>query len=79
MARCIRLSTTSIVSTARLNSDVLLKAATRQKYFVEDGNRFGWFNRKRGAHRVMSSNGRSPGLLRNSIVFRTTTLRDRSQ
>jgi len=45
-----------------LNTDTLLKAATRQKYFVEGrGNRFGWFNRKRAAHRVMSSNGRSPG------------------
>ena len=45
-----------------LNTDVLLKAATRQKYFVEGrGNRFGWFNRKRSGHRVMSGNGRSPG------------------
>ena len=45
-----------------LNTDTLLKASTRQKYFVEGrGNRFGWFNRKRGARRVMSSNGRSPG------------------
>jgi CubicO group peptidase (beta-lactamase class C family) len=45
-----------------LNTDTLLKAATRQKYFVEGrGNRYGWFNRKRGARRVMSSNGRSPG------------------
>jgi CubicO group peptidase (beta-lactamase class C family) len=45
-----------------LNSDVLLQAATRQKYFVEGrGNRFGWFNRKRFGHRIMSSNGRSPG------------------
>lgn len=45
-----------------LNTDTLLKKATREKYFVEGrGNRFGWFQRKRGAHRVMSSNGRSPG------------------
>ncbi|MFY9560846.1 MAG: serine hydrolase domain-containing protein [Terriglobales bacterium] len=45
-----------------LNSDTLLKSATRQKYFVEGrGNRFGWFNRSRSGHRVMSSNGRSPG------------------
>lgn len=45
-----------------LNTDVLLKAATREKYFVEGrGNRFGWFHRKRSGHRVMSSNGRSPG------------------
>ncbi len=45
-----------------LNTDALLKRATREKYFVEGrGNRFGWFNRKRLGHRVMSSNGRSPG------------------
>jgi CubicO group peptidase (beta-lactamase class C family) len=45
-----------------LNTDVLLKATTRQKYFAEGkGNRFGWFQRKRSGHRVMSSNGRSPG------------------
>jgi D-alanyl-D-alanine carboxypeptidase len=45
-----------------LNTDALLKKATRDKYFVEGtGNRFGWFQRKRSGHRVMSSNGRSPG------------------
>jgi len=45
-----------------LNTDVLVKGPTRQKYFVEGrGNRFGWFQRKRSGHRVMSSNGRSPG------------------
>ena len=45
-----------------LNTDVLLKGATREKYFAEGrGNRFGWFQRKRAGHRVMSSNGRSPG------------------
>src|SRR5262249_21272040 len=45
-----------------LNSDKLLKKGTRDKYFVEGrGNRFGWFNRKRSNHRVISSNGRSPG------------------
>lgn len=45
-----------------LNTETLLKSATRQKYFVEGrGNRYGWFNRKRGTRRVMSSNGRSPG------------------
>jgi len=45
-----------------LNTDALVKAATRQKYFVEGrGNRYGWFQRKRSGHRVMSSNGRSPG------------------
>lgn len=45
-----------------LNSDILLTRSTRDTYFVEGkGNRFGWFQRKRGSHRVMSSNGRSPG------------------
>jgi len=45
-----------------LNTDLLLKKSTRDKYFVEGkGNRFGWFQRKRNGHRVMSSNGRSPG------------------
>jgi hypothetical protein len=45
-----------------LNTDKLLKAATREKYFVEGrGHRYGWFQRKRGNHRVMSANGRSPG------------------
>jgi len=47
---------------AKTNTDALVKAATRQKYFVEGrGNRYGWFQRKRSGHRVMSSNGRSPG------------------
>ena len=45
-----------------LYADRVLQAATRQKYFVEGrGNRYGWFIRKRFGHRVMSSNGRSPG------------------
>jgi len=45
-----------------LNTDTLLKKSTRDQYFVEGkGNRFGWFQRKRAGHRVMSSNGRSPG------------------
>jgi CubicO group peptidase (beta-lactamase class C family) len=45
-----------------LNTEALLKKATRDKYFVEGrGNRFGWFQRKRSGHRIMSSNGRSPG------------------
>jgi CubicO group peptidase (beta-lactamase class C family) len=45
-----------------LNTDNILKSSTRQKYFVESkGNRYGWFIRKRSGHRVMSSNGRSPG------------------
>jgi CubicO group peptidase (beta-lactamase class C family) len=45
-----------------LNTDLLLKAATRRRYFLEGrGNCYGWFQRKRSGHRVMSSNGRSPG------------------
>jgi CubicO group peptidase (beta-lactamase class C family) len=44
------------------SADVVLQAATRQKYYVEGrGNRYGWFVRKRLGRRVMSSNGRSPG------------------
>jgi CubicO group peptidase (beta-lactamase class C family) len=45
-----------------LNTDLILKPATREKYFVEGkGSRYGWFIRKRSGHRVMSANGRSPG------------------
>jgi CubicO group peptidase (beta-lactamase class C family) len=45
-----------------LNTDKILKAATRRKYFVEGrGHRFGWFQRRRVGHRVMSASGRSPG------------------
>ncbi|HTC55295.1 MAG TPA: serine hydrolase domain-containing protein [Candidatus Sulfotelmatobacter sp.] len=45
-----------------LNTDALLKSATRQKYFVEgSGNRYGWYIGKRIGHRVMSGKGRSPG------------------
>ena len=45
-----------------LNTDIILKPATREKYFVEGkGSRYGWFIRKRSGHRVMSANGRSPG------------------
>jgi CubicO group peptidase (beta-lactamase class C family) len=45
-----------------LNTDAVLKASTRQKYFVENpGNRYGWYIRKRLEHRVMSLTGRSPG------------------
>jgi len=44
------------------SANVVLQAATREKYFVEGrGNRYGWFVRKRLGRRVMSSNGRSPG------------------
>jgi CubicO group peptidase (beta-lactamase class C family) len=45
-----------------LNTDIVLKASTREKYFVESpGNRYGWYVRKRLGHRVMSGKGRSPG------------------
>jgi CubicO group peptidase (beta-lactamase class C family) len=45
-----------------LNTDLILKPATREKYFVEGkGSRYGWFIRKRSGHRVMAANGRSPG------------------
>ena len=45
-----------------LNTDAVLKASTRQKYFVEGpGNRYGWYIGKRLGHRVMSGKGRSPG------------------
>ena len=45
-----------------LNTDLILKPGTREKYFVEGkGSRYGWFIRKRLGHRVMSANGRSPG------------------
>ncbi len=46
-----------------LNTDALLKASTRQKYFVEGpGNRYGWYIGKRLGHRVISGKGRSPRL-----------------
>ncbi len=45
-----------------LKTNVILKEATRQKYFVGGkGNRFGWFTKEFNGHRLMSSNGRSPG------------------
>jgi CubicO group peptidase (beta-lactamase class C family) len=45
-----------------LNSDILLKSATRQKYFVDGtGNRYGWYMLKRMGHRVMAAKGHSPG------------------
>jgi CubicO group peptidase (beta-lactamase class C family) len=45
-----------------LKANAVLQAATREKYFVAGkGNRYGWFIRQRLGHRVMSSNGRSPG------------------
>jgi CubicO group peptidase (beta-lactamase class C family) len=45
-----------------LNTDDVLKASARQKYFVESpGNRYGWYIRKRLGHRLMSGKGRSPG------------------
>ena len=45
-----------------LNTDTLLKSATRQKYFVDGtGNRYGWYMQKRMGHRVMAAKGHSPG------------------
>lgn len=45
-----------------LNTDVLLKSTTRQKYFVEgEGNRYGWYTSKRLGHPVMAAKGHSPG------------------
>jgi CubicO group peptidase (beta-lactamase class C family) len=45
-----------------LNTDTLLKSATRQKYFVEGpGNRYGWYIGKRVGHRIMAAKGHSPG------------------
>jgi CubicO group peptidase (beta-lactamase class C family) len=45
-----------------LNTDRILKAATRRKYFIEgEGNRYGWYIRTRLGHRVISGKGRSPG------------------
>jgi len=45
-----------------LNTDAVLKSATREKYFVEGtGNRYGWYIGKRLGHRIMAGKGRSPG------------------
>jgi CubicO group peptidase (beta-lactamase class C family) len=45
-----------------LNTDAVLKSATREKYFVEGpGNRYGWYTGKRLGHRIMAGKGRSPG------------------
>jgi CubicO group peptidase (beta-lactamase class C family) len=45
-----------------LNTDTLLKSATRQKYFVDGpGNRYGWYMQKRVGHRLMAAKGHSPG------------------
>ena len=45
-----------------LNTDTLLKSATRQKYFVDGtGNRYGWYMLKRVGHRLMAAKGHSPG------------------
>jgi len=45
-----------------LNTDAILKRATREKYFVEGaGNRYGWYIGKRFGHRIMAGKGRSPG------------------
>lgn len=45
-----------------LNGESVLKAGSRQKYFVEgEGNRYGWYIGQRLGHRIMSAKGRSPG------------------
>ena len=45
-----------------LNTDTLLKSATRQKYYVDGpGNRYGWYIQKRLGHRLMAAKGHSPG------------------
>lgn len=45
-----------------LNTDALLKGATRQKYFVDGpGNWYGWYWMKRLGHRLMAAKGHSPG------------------
>lgn len=45
-----------------LNTDTVLKALTRQKYFVEGpNNRYGWYFYKRLGHRLMAGKGRAPG------------------
>ena len=45
-----------------LNTDILLKSAARQKYFVDGpGNRYGWYMFDRVGHRLMAAKGHSPG------------------
>ncbi len=45
-----------------LNTDTLLKSATRQRYFVDGTeNRYGWYTWRRAGHRLMAAKGRSPG------------------
>ena len=50
-----------------LNTDTLLKSATRQKYFVEregpfgEGNLYGWYMWKRLGHRLMAGKGHGAG------------------
>jgi CubicO group peptidase (beta-lactamase class C family) len=45
-----------------LNTDAVLKSTTRRKYFVEgEGNRYGWYMRKRFGRRLMAAKGHSPG------------------
>ena len=50
-----------------LNTDTLLKSATRQKYFVEregplgEGNLYGWYMWKRKGHRLMAGKGHGTG------------------
>jgi D-alanyl-D-alanine carboxypeptidase len=45
-----------------LNTDTLLKSATRQKYFVDGkGNHYGWYTWKRMGHRLMAGKGHGVG------------------
>jgi hypothetical protein len=45
-----------------LNTDTVLKASTRDKYFVEaEDNSYGWYIYKRLGRRFMAGKGRSPG------------------
>ena len=45
-----------------LNTDTLVKTATRQKYFVEgEDNYYGWYIFKRVGHNLMAAKGRGPG------------------
>ena len=45
-----------------LNTDSLVKSATRQKYFIEgEDNYYGWYIFKRVGRRLMAAKGRGPG------------------
>jgi len=47
-----------------LNSESVVKAFSRQKYFVGgEGNRYGWYIGQRLGRRIMPAKGRSPEIL----------------